>query len=213
MNSKQFLEHFVPKNKSKIVLNTQYVIISRRIKSTKHRKNVITANFLYPDNSILSEYTVDGDSDAFFDAYINQLSDNIPFIATLIKGVIEDKYNIIFMCTKSEEKLGYFDALRYFIESTFNFPIYIYKKDKIEKSKYDKYDKKKILKKCNKILKNAQKDQLDRMESCIEGRRKIAAKMGKKEMAKKLKEIGVVGITGMTKEEMKEYLEEFYVYE
>ena len=213
MNSKQFLEHFVPKNKSKIVLGTQYVIISRRIKSMKNRKSVVTANFLYPNNSILSEYTVDSDSDAFFDAYIDQLSDNIPFLATLIKGVIKDKYNIVFMCTKAEEKLGYFDALRYFIESTFKFPIYTYKKDKIEKSKYDKYDKKKILKKCNKILKNAQKSQLDRMESCIEGRRKLASKMSKKEMIKKLKEIGVVGIGSMSKEEMKEYLEEFYVYE
>ena len=40
----------------------------------KKNGNIVSANFLFPDNSILSEYTVDGDSDAFFDAYINQLS-------------------------------------------------------------------------------------------------------------------------------------------
>lgn len=179
----------------------------------KKRGNIVSANFLFPNNSILSEYTVDGDSDEFIDAYMNQLSENMPFLATLIKGVIEEKFNIVFMCTKAEEKLGYLDALRYFVESTFHFPIYKYSKNKIEKSKYEKYDKKKLLKKCNKLLKNAEETQLKTMESTVTGRRKLASKMSKKEMAKKLKDIGVVGIKSMNKAEMKEYLEEFYIYD
>lgn len=213
MNSKEFLKNFVPNNKPTTILNTQYVIISRRIKCMNKRRAVVSANFLFPNNSILSEYTVDGDLDVFFDGYIEQLSENIPFLAALIKGVIEEKFNIVFMCTKAEEKLGYLDALRYFVESTFGFPIYQYREDKIKKSKYEKYNKKKILKKCNKILKHAEDSQLRRMESSITGRKKLASDMSKKEMAKKLKKIGVVGVKEMSKSEMKEYLDEFYIYE
>ena len=114
MNSKVFQDVFLVNENDQDILNAQYVLVSTRIRKRESRKNIISANaILFPDADVCCTLT---DED-FRERYFNQCHKNKPFIATLIKGSIEENYNIIFMCTKKESKMKYLKYLHQLYQS------------------------------------------------------------------------------------------------
>ena len=187
MDSKTFQDVFLVNENDNDILDTQYVIISSRIKIRKTVNNIISAySTLFPDSGVCMAV----DQDVFESRYFNQLDENIVLLASIIKYALDDNKNIVLICSKSEKKLHFLDVLEYYIQLKFNFPIYKYKDYANGLLKEVKFDKKEVLKKCNKILKKAEKKKLSKMKSTSKGRdalRKEYESMSKKELRKILK--------------------------
>ena len=206
MNSKVFFKEFLENETDKDILRAQYVVVSTRIRKTSNDKKydnvVIATNFLFPD-------TIGIDEEHFEYNYYDQLSRNNPFFATLILGVIEKDFNIIFLCSKSEDKLHYLDTLSRYIMEEFNFPVYNYHKLRNCKIGLIDYDKKEVTKYCKKILKEAS-DERERMRdysyNSKSAKKKISSefkKLSKKQMKKELLKRNIY-TDGMSKKDMLE---------
>lgn len=187
LNSKTFQNYFLVNERDKDILNAQYVIISTRITvRDKNNDNIVLANMLFPDAYVCESLT---DED-FEDRYMEQLDDNKVFIATLIEGSIKEKFNIIFICTKNEWKLHYLEYISNYIYLKFKYPVYDYKYY-CTGCKLLRYNKRKIIKKCDKILKKAQEHEAEQMHNTDKGRKvlmKSYYKMSDNELKDILKE-------------------------
>lgn len=209
MNSKVFQNHFLINEKDKDILKSQYVLISTRIRKTDEKfGNVITAqNFLFPTGDVMMKLT---DEDVR-EAYFYQLEENKVFLATLVKGSIEKGFNIIFMCTKNEDKLHFLKYLSEYIFMEFGYPVYEYKSYVLGYSSERDYDKSKVIKKCNKILKVAKDQKYHENLKSDYGRAIIKndfRQLTKKEMKKQLESRNLY-TKGMTRKEMIEVFELF----
>jgi predicted RND superfamily exporter protein len=214
MHGKTFLKNFINEDPVK-VLRTQFVLVSARLRKSGKYKQVITAgNYLFPNNTILSNLAASEgtkyDIDDFLQEYRDQLKDNLPMFATLVKGAIEDKYTIVFLCGYSERKLKYLKELARFIEDEFRYPVYDYKKYKKGKEKKKEYKKSECLERANKILAKAQKQKYKNDMESSKGREEILKNMDKKQMKKKLKSMNLF-YPGMKKSDMKDSLNVFFV--
>ena len=210
MSSKIFQDIFLNNETDDDILNTQYVIVSSRIrkKGSKNRKNIIIANaLLYPNSDVYAE-TLEG---RMIDRYQDQLEDALPLFASLIKGSIEEGFNIVFLCTKKEYKhMPYLDWLAYYVYDKIGYPIYEYLSF-VAGCKMLKYDKKKVIKKCNKILKEASDKKYLKNMMTPQGReiiRKEIDQMDKKELKKRVKKMGF-DPKFLTKEQMRDILKEY----
>lgn len=209
MTSKVFQDIFLVNETDKNILDAQYVLVSTRIRKGDYKfKNIISAaNILFPDSQVLSRMTDEDVRSAYFD----QLEENKVFLATLIKGAIEEKYNIIFMSTKNENKLHYLKYLSEYIFMEFDYPVYEYKSYSNGRSSLIKYNKDKIIKKCNKLIKSSKEIQYQKDIKTNKGRERIKnefSQLSKKEMKKNLKERDLY-TPGMSKKEMLEVFELF----
>ena len=104
MTSKS-LNTFLNKERDSDILKAQYVTVSTRIrvKNVKKYDNILQArNILFPDANVCNRV----DEDDFKEAYYRQLDKCRPTLAAILKGSIEEGYNIIFLCTKNEGKIG-----------------------------------------------------------------------------------------------------------
>ena len=128
MDSKVFQNEFLTNERDDDILEAQYVIISTRIRK-KNRKweNIINAqSMLYPDTFVYSSL----DEETIMDRYYSQCGKAVAFLATLIKGSIEEGFNIIFISTKKELKVfNYLSLLSTFIWLEFKYPVYNYSTD------------------------------------------------------------------------------------
>ena len=201
MTSKDFQNIFLKNEKDKDILNAQYVISSLRIRKRKEHDNIISAqSILFPGANVCSALT---DED-MRERYLNQLVSAKPFLAALIKGSIEEKYNIVFLCTKNEGKMKYLKYLSEFVYLEFGYPIYEYKKFANGSAVILDYNEKKVLKICNTILKKAKDNQFKKDITTKEGRKRIAKdfkKMSKSELKKNLKSRNLY-TKGMSKSDM-----------
>lgn len=208
MNSKTFKDEFLQLESYKDILNSQYVLVSTRIRSGGKYQNVISANnIIYPNPSVF----IAMDDDIFRERYLEQLESCKPFLATLIKGSIEEDFNIIFMCSKKENKINYLQILADFVFLEFGYPMYEYRLYCIGACKLYKYDKYKILKKCNKILDKAKIHEIEkasRKASHIEEIEKRLKELSKDELKKELKSRSLYK-KGMSKSDMIEMLSAF----
>jgi hypothetical protein len=209
MNSKVFQDDFLTNESDKNILKAQYVIVSSRIrKQDSSYNNIISAyNFLFPNGQVLGKLT---DEDVR-EEYFNQLESVKPTLSTLILGSIDEKFNIIFICTKCEDKLHYLQYLSEYIYMEFGYPVYEYKSYASGRSALREYDIKKVKKKCNKILAKAKKRQYQKDLKTDAGRSRIKSEFKsrtKKEMQKEL-EARNLYIDGMSKKEMLEMFELF----
>lgn len=208
MNSKVFQDNFLTNEKDQDILNAQYVLVSNRIRKRKEHDNIISAySILFPNASTCSAIT----DDEFEERYYEQLNNSLAFISTLIKGSIEEKYNIIFLCTKKESKLKYLDLFSDFVYLEFGYPVYEYKKYASGASPLRKYDKDKVIKKCNKILNEVKKNSYNNDVKTEKGRERIMKNyksMKKKDLMKELKKRDLY-IEDMSKSEMLDMLEVF----
>lgn len=209
MTSKVFQDNFLTNENDQDILDAQYVLVSSRIRRRDTKsENIISAyTMLFPAPNVCATLTTRD----FKDAYYEQLSGVLPFLATLIKGSIEEGYNIIFICTKKEGKIKFLDYLSDFVYIEFEYPIYEYKKYASGALPLRKYNKKDVLKKCNKILNNAKKENYKKELTTEKGRERIMKqykKMSKKELKEELEKRDLY-MEGMDKSDMLDMLETF----
>lgn len=209
MNSKTFQNDFLTNEPDKDILKAQYVLVSTRIrKCDNDYDNIISArNYLYPDGDVMYRIT----DDDIRDAYFNQLDNNKPLLATLVLGCIDEGFNVIFMCSKSEDKLHYLRYLAQYIYYTFDYPVYEYGDYSHNRIKLLNYNEKKVKKKCKKILEKAKKREREKNMRTEKGRNQIKnefKELSKKEMIKELDKRDLY-IDGMSKSEMVEMYELF----
>lgn len=209
MNSKEFNEIYLNHEYDGDILKAQYVIVSNRIMvHNSDRENIISArSLLFPGFEVCSKI----DEVEFKKAYMDQLSGCMPFLATLIKGSIEEGYDIIFLCTKKEDKMHYLRYLSLFIAYSFyGYPVYNYTAF-VAGCKLSKYNEQKILKKCNKILNEAKENEFSSKLKSERGRAELLKRfknMDKKELKEMCKKEDLYR-KGMSKSEMIDVLEEF----
>lgn len=196
-NSKVFQNSFLRNESYQDILNCQYVLVSSRIYSSGGYENIVQArNMLYPNPEVCSTMS----DETFRDRYFNQLETNKAFFATLIKGCIEEKYNILFLNTSKEEKhMKYLRYLSEFIFLNFGYPCYNYKYYSMGVISLIKYNKRDVLKICNDLLKDAR----DNYNRNPENKLNKYKKMSKKKLRNILKKEGLY-LPGMDKEEMLE---------
>lgn len=208
MDSKDFQNVFLDNEDDQDILDAQYVLVSTRIRKKGNPKNIISAQaMLFPNPNVCSALT---DED-FHDRYMDQCSNCNPFISTLIKGSIEEKYNIIFLCTKKENKMKYLSYLSDYVFLEFGYPIYNYKLYASGALPLRKYNKDKVLRKCNKILKESKNKHYQNEMRSTEGRKRIIKdfkSMKKSELKKILKKRNLYQ-DDMSKKDMIEMMELF----
>lgn len=207
LNSKVFFDEFLVHESDNDILKAQYVIVSHRIRLRDRNDNMISGtNLLFPNPNVLSVLT----DEELEEKYYNQLMGCKPFIATLIKGSIEKKYNIIFLCSKKEDRIGYLEMFSNFVYMEFGYPCYEYSKYRSGASYLLKYNKDKILKKCNKILQETRKNYENKeiANGQIGNIMKEYKDMSKKELKKNLVKRGLY-TDGMSKKEMLDTIELF----
>lgn len=212
MNGKTFQEIFLKENPNKI-LRTQFVLVSSRIRRSRDsdRRNILSfSKQLLPSDMLLSDYRIDIDPNYFRDQYCKQLDKEKALLSIIIKGVIEENYTVVFLCSKNEWKLKYLKYLANYIWNEFNYPMYDYKKYKEGKETAVQYNREYALAICNKCIVKNQKRKRKKMLSTRQGRAELVQSMSKDEMRAELKRMELY-TQGMSKPEMKEMLELFFV--
>lgn len=208
MTSKDFQNSFLTNERDKDILNSQYVICSLRIRKRKELDNIISAqSILFPGPDVCCAL----DDEDLRDRYMNQLRSAKAFLAALIKGSIEEGYNIVLMCSKNENKMKFLKYLSEFAYIEFGYPIYNYKKFADGITPIIKYKKKEVLKICNKILSDVKEKEYQKNLRTEAGRKKIIKdykKMKKSDLKKKLKKMDLY-VKGMTKDDMLDMLDAF----
>lgn len=151
MTSKTFRDIFLPYEHDEDILNAQYVLVSTRIRRTSNEyNNIVNAAVLYPEPEVCMAYN----ADTFRETYFKQLKENMMLLAILVRSSIEKNYNIIFLCTKNENKMGhYLNLISEFIYLKFGYPVYNYKEYVSGKYELVKYDKAKVYAIANKYIK------------------------------------------------------------
>lgn len=209
MDSKVFRNEFLTRERDKDILDTQYVIISTRIRKRDSKfMNICVYNSkLYPASSVLMCKT----EEDMNDEYNEQLENELVVLATLVMGCIEEGYNIVFMCTEQESKLNYLRYLSEFIYSRLGYPVYDYSLFVNGRNRIMKWDEKSVKKKCQKIIKQAKSKRFKENLKTEKGRKqnvKSFSQLSKKEMKKHLKSRSLY-YDGMSKAEM---IDTFEVY-
>lgn len=209
MDSKVFRNEFLTRERDKDILDTQYVIISTRIRKRDSKfMNICVYNSkLYPASSVLMCKT----EEDMNDEYNEQLENELVVLATLVMGCIEEGYNIVFMCTEQESKLNYLRYLSEFIYSRLGYPVYDYSLFINGRSRIMKWDENSVKKKCKKIIKQAKSKRFEENLRTEKGRKqnvKSFSQLSKKEMKKHLKSRSLY-YDGMSKAEM---IDTFEVY-
>ena len=209
MHSETFFDEFLNNESDRDILKAQYVCVSTHIRrrDTNIENVICLNNVLYPGTSVLNRGTFEDMKDAYYEQLTE---DALPLIAELIRGSIEDKMNIIFLCTKKEWKLKYLKWLAEFIIIEFDYPIYNYRKYIAGCPLLD-YDKDKVLKQVKTITENARKKLFEQQRKSKRGQKQILHEY--KSMSKKeLKKICIeeeLYYDGMSKQEMLDILEAF----
>lgn len=202
MNSKVFEKFFLDIEDDDDILDAQYVIVSTRIRvSDRECDNIINAKSdLFPELDVCSAL----DEDTFRERYLKQLSKSKALIAYLIKGSIEEKFNIIFMCSKNEDKIGYLKYLAEFCLMEFGYPVYEYKRFCQNLTADIHVNEKKVLHCVNEVLNKAKEDAVFKMKD--EEVVKDIKSLSKKQLKKQLKKLGLYE-DGMDKYTMRDLLE------
>ena len=205
MNGQTFLKKYVNED-PEIVMKTQFVIVSSSIrKGGRYEQQVINGNAaLYPSERLIVD-TKDYKSKAFENEYFEQLEDNLPFLAVLIRAVVLEDYTIVFLCGKKEWKRQYLKLIAKFVKEKFGFPIYDYKKVKDGDQEAEEYDAAKVLKLVDKLLEDAKIEKEDKALSSAD-RLKYLKTLSKKELRKKLKKLDIDS-SDMSRSEMIETLD------
>ena len=208
MDGKTLIEMYINEEPKKIK-DTQYVVVSNSIrKNGKYKDQVVNANnILLPRQDLILDYS-DYTSPSYQNAYREYIDERKPFLATLIKYAIEEDGIVVFLCSKREKKYLYLDMIKEYIEDAFDYPVYDYKKYKKGKESYRDVDYDGVIKKCDKVLKKAKKDEIDKLLSTERGREKYFKSLSKPELKKELKKRDLYQ-KGMSKSEMIDMLDAF----
>lgn len=209
MNGKTFQTTFLNENPSAI-LKTQFILVSSRIRKNGKHQNVIGGAMFIPSGRILADYRNELDPNFFEQNYRDQLESQRLALAVIIKGVVEENYTVVFLCSYKEWRMKYLKILAKYINDTFHYPVYDYKKYKEGKITTVNYDRDDVISLCNHIIEEERREQRKRDMKTKSGRQNIVDNMSKDEMIDELKSMSLYA-KGMSKREMREMLELFFV--
>ena len=202
LDTKTLVETFTKEHTRKEILDTEFVIVSTRIHS-KVEKNIFNSE-LYQEKLIFS---LDGDdSNRDYEIVKRGLMDNervVKFLIKLMTFVLVEKRTVVLLCSPNEMKTGYLRLVAKVIENTFSYPVIDYKKER-EKTFY--YDPVVVAKK----IKVTEKYLLAHLLEDESNRKEAVKLMSKKEMKKELKKLDLYH-KDMTKSDMKDMLQTFFV--
>lgn len=126
LNGRDFLETFIEKE---IHDNFQYLLVSTDIETVGEYKNVMKMPQLIP-NAMIMEYFMSKEKKMYKFEYNNFLrrEEIRAIITTIMSAAVNNKFDIILLCSEEEDEYGYVKMIRKFIETEYNFPTYSYKK-------------------------------------------------------------------------------------
>lgn len=212
MNTKTFIKIFSHEDPKQIE-KAQYVVISKRIRKTTEEPNVIFCPKLVPSDMLLADYRTEFVEGYFEDEYKKYLDKNKLTLAIIIKGVIEEKYTVVFLSTLNEWKVGYMQIISKYISEEFGYPIINYKKYKLKKQlpiSVKNLDERAVLDRCNEIIKEEENKKRNKLLKTKDGRLELVKSMSTEEMKKQLKKMNLYS-NGLDRHTMKELLIEFFV--
>ena len=213
MTSKTFLNDFITNMDADDILGCQYVVISNEVRTNGKWDNIQKGNNLYPKSRICSDYMNGSISEsAFEDEYIEMLKDEFGYIAILASYVMNHGTDIIFIFGKDAKTFPFVKPLCEFITELTGLPVYDFKKCIRGQEKEIDYDEDVAIQKINSALKKMKKKQDSIKMRTSSGRKSLIESMGKKEMKKYLKKMGLYS-DGMSKKEMRSDLLEYFVDE
>ncbi len=211
MNTKTFIKIF-SKEDPKRIEKTQFVVISKRIRKTVEDPNVIFCSKLFPSDMLLADYRI-GIEGYFQEKYKEEIEKSKLTLAVIIKGAIEERMPIVFLCTLREWKVGYMKILAEYIMEEFGYPIVNYKKYKIKKElpkEIKQLNERAIIDRCDEVIKQEEKKRKKKLMKTRSGRLELLKSMSTEEMKAQLKKMALYS-NGLDKHTMKELLMEFFV--
>lgn len=216
LDGKTFLKRYCEDESPKNILGASYIIVSSSIKkSGRYEKQMANAwEMLSPGSRMLVDVKDWKNDEEYHQEYIEErLEQSRPFIASVIQFDLtgQNKGDTIFICSEKEKKYFFFPLMQFWMDEVFGYHMVDYKrykKGKDEPIQYSDKQKKKILKKCEKILKKAQEEKEMMLLSSEEGREKYYKTAKKKDLKKKLKDLGLYH-NGMDKDDMIQMLDAF----
>lgn len=128
LQSKEVLDNFDSYNF--IVVSDQIRIKDVDKKGGSKRKNITMFKGLLPPMTV-SAIKVNGTFEDYADAYINYIQDNLvdSIISIIVRSVIKNDINVVFVCSLDEEKSwGYLKLLCEYIQAAYKIPTYTVKK-------------------------------------------------------------------------------------
>lgn len=102
-----------------------FILVSDHIFNDGKFKNVACLPTLIPTPNVNSLYIHDGMTEAYYEAYMKQLSSSLssPHVAILVNTVIKTNKNIIIVYSPSEDDMYYPEMLESFIKKVYGLPI------------------------------------------------------------------------------------------
>ena len=201
MDTKTLVEDYTNDHTREEILNTEFVIVSTRIQAGKE-ENVFKSG-LYSERVI---FALDGEYDRDFEIVYDKImksTEMLGFIIKLMTFVLVEKRTVVLLCSPCEMKTKYIELVSNVIETLFKYPVIDYKKDKYKTFHYDPVVVAKRIKKMSNYL-------ADILLEDEDNRKKAVKMMSKKEMKKELKKLDMYH-KDMSKSEMKDMLQTFYV--
>lgn len=211
MNTKTFMKVFSKEDPKKIE-KTQFVIISKRIRKNYDEKSVILCRDLFPPDILLADYRIGLDPDFFEKEYKKYLDKHKLTLAVIIKGVIEERIPVIFLCTYKEWGLKYMKVLSKYVKEEFGYPLVDYKKYKLKKEvpTMRELNLEACIERCNEVIESETKRKHKELMKTPSGRKELVVNMSTEEMKKTLKKMNIYS-AGLDRHTMKELLYEFFV--
>lgn len=186
MDGKTFLKDFIKRNDPKIILETQYVIVSSGIRRMQKWRNVLSGSVLFPSTNLIVDFD-DYNSKAYTESYIDQLDDNKEFLAIIVKYAIEEDMNIVFLRSENENRYRYFEILQDYVDDVFEFHICDYRGLQKGDDAEHIYDHNSVMEVCESVLNNASHENISKSLSSEASVQKLIETIGKKEVKKFLK--------------------------
>lgn len=186
--------------------NTNYLIMSSRIRTTVERDNVLNITNLFLNAGMLKGVGFNTESDSVLakEEFKNFLLKNpkaLSIICATIECSILEEEDSVIMCSPNELKCDYMQVFCEVIEDLFQYPILRYPNTTLD------FDLEEVI---NRLLyyKKTVKKHLLSTASNVD-REKMLSKMKKKELKKELKKRGLYS-SSMEKSDMVEVLNAFY---
>lgn len=123
MNSEKLYKKFLPEIDDTSAF--QFITISEDIKTSKKMRNIAPMPSLMPPPQ-LSKLFNNGEKQEFYDGYARYLqSPSIDFyIAAIVKSVISNDFQLILLCSKSEDEQEYLKILAKYISGVYKMDVF-----------------------------------------------------------------------------------------
>ena len=134
-------------------------------------------------------------------------------MANLVNNAVKNNVTFIFLCSKSEWKVGsgrrnYMQIIADYVYEEFGYPMWDYKKYKLGKEKPVSYNKDEVIHRCKKIIKDDRINYLNKKMKTRKGRQELLKELSDKEMKQLLKSVDLY-TKGMGRKEMKHLLKDY----